>query len=364
VVRGRWPIPVLAILLATSSRADEPDEALPVVCDEGGCAVLTFEEHARRLARGSPGAAADKAGWAPLATLEFVITTIAEKQPVEPDVAAPPHPNAPSLTTDELLRLLTGAPRAQDGAELRGPKTDVDRDAADATMRPALNAGAAPATDLDQRLPDDRGFLDVVLVGHSDAYHCTGIMVAPDAVLTAGHCLPATEIAVAYRTDARFAHVHTTGAVRHPDLDAAVLRLEHPLPLAVRARRHAPDDDAPIGALRMVGFGVDDVRHPSSFGVKRRVDATVTGWGCDRSRARSAGCRPDAELLLTAVGGGDTCFGDSGGPVLEAHDGAYRLVAITSRPTASGASLCGHGGIYVRVDVLDAWLNSNLEPHR
>jgi Trypsin len=210
-------------------------------------------------------------------------------------------------------------------------------------------------------LPDDRSFLDVVAVGDASTFHCTGIAITAEAVLTAAHCAPATRVALAVRTTEvlRIARVGRT--VMHPAIDVALLHLETALPVTPRQRRHAQDAQPPAGVLRAVGFGVDDPQSASGFGIKRRADVMVSSWGCDAGRQLSAGCLPAAEMVIAAIGGRDTCWGDSGGPVLEPFDSTWRLIAITSRPTLHAGSECGRGGIYIRVDAIDAWLNQALE---
>ncbi len=318
---------------------DPPVPPPPPACSDAGCTNLSYEEFARRN-RGEIGSTGWEAldpnlEWVPIAGGSDIELMSAYKERVEDD--------GPPLGVDVTdLRQIV---EPDDAARIRATGGQL------VEPEPALTAAN----------PDDVGFADVVLVGSDRRYHCTGVLVAVDAVLTAAHCVPANQIAIGHRLGAMVAHVGIRSVDRHPFYDAALLHLARSVPLPIRPRRgvHPP----PEGVVRMIGFGVDDARHPTSFGVKRRVDATANGWGCDLARSRVTGCRANAELVLTAVGGGDTCYGDSGGPVLELVDGVYRLIAITSRPTASGGASCGRGGIYVRVDVLEPWLTSHLKDH-
>lgn len=328
------------------SRADEPPPT-SITCDATGCGGVRYDDLFRRGLASPPS---DR--WAPIGDdLGFKATS----QPVEGDRAAE------AARLRELLERLE-----RDGDGLQDVELDGDgmppRLGGPSTA-PVIVAEPAVAARGERRpvVPDDREFLDVVLVGGERGFHCTGLLVAPTAVLTAAHCAPAAVVGFGHRATRLFARVTVASVTPHPTLDVALLRLDRAVPLPIRARRRAIDDAAPAAMVRLVGFGVDDVRHPTSFGVKRRADVHASGWGCDRGRARSARCRPGAELLLTAVGGTDTCRGDSGGPVLEPTVDGFRLLAITSRSTASGGATCGRGGIYVRADVIDPWLTSLLE---
>ncbi|MGN6106189.1 MAG: S1 family peptidase [Kofleriaceae bacterium] len=197
-------------------------------------------------------------------------------------------------------------------------------------------------------------FDEVVLVGGA-GYRCSGVLIGPRHVLTAGHCLPATRVGFGHAMDGATAiAVETT--TRHPSADVAVLRLVAPVAIPVRARRRDPRAAPPLGVVRAIGFGVSDPRALTGFGRKRRIDVAIDGWGCTPGRAGELGCVPERELLLRGGRGNDTCLGDSGGPLYEQTSAGWRLVGITSRGTRPRKLLCGEGGVYARVDVLDAWI--------
>ena len=207
-------------------------------------------------------------------------------------------------------------------------------------------------------------------VGSDSHWGCTGTLITPTVVLTAGHCASvATRVYVGGDVTRPGLVVNVKKRVRHPKYhvgkhnDLLVLILATPVqgvdprPLA----RKTVIDKAGDG--RAVGFGATDASGTFGYGVKRLVDVPIasnecrgksgghddhTAYGCDVGLEVVAG-RP----LLAQ----DSCNGDSGGPfyILDGH--TWRLAGVTSRATDSAVHNCGDGGIYVRVDRYRAWID-------
>jgi hypothetical protein len=208
---------------------------------------------------------------------------------------------------------------------------------------------------LDEAGADEDVFADVVLVGGDESYFCTGVVVDRLHVLTAAHCAHGTR--VGFGADARTSTAVRVAARRvHPRLDVAVLTLARPAHVDLHARRSHADREPPLGAIRIMGFGVRDRMRLTGFGTKRMVDVGVDGWGCTPARATATGCRPGDEMIVRGGDGNDTCLGDSGGPVFELADRRWRLLAITSRGMRPRKVICGEGGIYMRIDRISEWL--------
>lgn len=205
-------------------------------------------------------------------------------------------------------------------------------------------------------------FDDVVAVGTKKKWHCSGVLITENVVLTAKHCLPAARIFVGQNIYEHGLVVKIKKAVSHPNkkVDAALLYLEKDLPYKRLFIRKAEDDSPIQGVLRLAGFGAIDSKGRYLFGIKHFTDVPATGWDGYKRYALAWGFNPASEMALKASGGRDTCDGDSGGPVYEiipTHYGcAWRLVAITSRPIGGSKVRCGHGGIYTKVNSLGDWL--------
>jgi secreted trypsin-like serine protease len=247
-------------------------------------------------------------------------------------MAVPPQPGGESIWTDE--RFL---------ANFRGMVRDRQR-----------IVGGTPTS----------GYPDCVAVGDGDRWCCSGTLVAPNLVVTAGHCDDAgcssrvlfgedTDPAGAGRVvEVAEAHVHPDyvqdGA---SDLTALVLSesVDDVPPRGIAARETL--DGASV--IRLVGFGNVDVFASQGYGVKRVVDVPLA----------SSDARFGADPALEFVAGQpfldrDSCTGDSGGPAYVAADGGWLLAGATSRATSSSIRPCGDGGIYERMHAFESWLHS------
>ncbi|HVI27750.1 trypsin-like serine protease [Hansschlegelia sp.] len=188
--------------------------------------------------------------------------------------------------------------------------------------------------------------------GRAQVTECSGVLIAPDLVLTAGHCLdlisaPAQVAAFAYQGERPIPRPLAVAAfARHPDhvvgwrarpggpetrqseiaADLALLRLAAPLAGAAPARLGPPPQaGAPEGTLAGTGAAAPGGRS----GLKKRLALSAirlsTGTGA---------------RIAFATSRGTVCGGDSGGPVAApAADGAHVwAVAVAVLRPASG---CG-----------------------
>jgi endonuclease G len=187
---------------------------------------------------------------------------------------------------------------------------------------------------------------------------CTGVLVAPDVVLTAGHCnSAATHVSVGLvDLGAVEGRTRVVAKEAHPSwlttLDVAVLLLAEPVDLAPAALAPTPADGDPV---HIVGWGATDAQgdvYPDTL-----MAAAATVWDADCSQP-DQGCMPAVQPGGELVAGGegvDSCSGDSGGPLYAGTPDAPLLVGITSRGVDSDGPPCGDGGIYVRADAAMAW---------
>ncbi len=215
-------------------------------------------------------------------------------------------------------------------------------------------------------------FPDCVAVGSATNWCCSGTLVAPNVVVTAGHCAAGCAKRVFVGPDVNKAGdvMRVSKAVRHSDYgkggrhnDLTVLILERD----VDSAKATPREIAPAGVIdktfyvRVAGFGNTDVMSTRGYGIRRMVDVPIATADCARNPGAHPGYGCDEGLELVAGApflDKDSCNGDSGGPAYVLYEGAWYLAGATSRPTAGSSRPCGDGGIYVRLDEYSDWIRS------
>ncbi len=184
---------------------------------------------------------------------------------------------------------------------------------------------------------------------------CSGVAVAEDAVLTAGHCVQAfayKSVLVVSKQGRRLLRIrerilNAEFRPNEPETDYALIRTAEPL--GVSALPLASSTPTAGQDLRVVGFGVDGVPARSSTGAgeERR-------WGT--SRVQSI-----AERSFVAGGESQPCIGDSGAPALLRWPDGHAAIAGLC---VSGSPRCTGGARFLRADLLAAFLRANLASSR
>jgi trypsin len=206
-------------------------------------------------------------------------------------------------------------------------------------------------------------YRDCVAIGTADDWCCTGTLVAPNVVVTAGHCYPVCVERVFVGDNVEQLEAGTVievaDAVRHPEYDTP--NLTHDLTVLILANdaevtpRPIADEDALEAAqtVRLAGYGNTDVDSSGGYGIRRMVDVPLASndpkYGADAETEFVAG----APFLDR-----DSCNGDSGGPAYVLSGDHWHLVGATSRATESSVRRCGDGGIYTRVASFGEWITS------
>ncbi len=200
----------------------------------------------------------------------------------------------------------------------------------------------------------DTGDLAVVALTVKGATLCTGALIGPHVVLSAGHCVGDTAVFGSTVSTAT-QKVAVSKIVKHPkytgmgqDYDVAVFLLDEDVtavdPLLVNTTRVLSDAD--VGTdVRHVGFGVTVENTPLGIGTKNKITYPIT--------------KVEPIKLWSGGNGKQTCIFDSGGPVLMHIDGVEQIVAVVS----DGPN-CHDPGYDDRVDApeIAAWIAQYLPP--
>jgi transmembrane serine protease 9 len=193
---------------------------------------------------------------------------------------------------------------------------------------------------------------------------CSGTLIAPTAVLTAGHCLafdPVQVVAVVFPTATTRADYVASAFAAHPRFslarvplaDLGIVRLATPVagvvPLPLVSRSPPPRTRGTI-----VGYGDDGL---GSIGIKRI--GTVQLRRCPRGlRVQGSVVRLGKALCWRpSFNTSDTCSGDSGGPLLV--DGG--VAGVTSGGV--GATACpGQLSFDTNVTRYRGWIAAMVGP--
>ena len=199
---------------------------------------------------------------------------------------------------------------------------------------------------------------------------CSGTLIAPDVVLTAGHCVGGMTTVIANtldynsQTTGQRATIksHTAYPNWETQYDVSVIVLNTPI-TGVTPRPVATTDCTMTSfgskpSVQLVGFGAIDVAAMGNNTKLYEVTVPVTdAVGTTAGLGFKPGIAPGGEF---SAGDGvkDSCNGDSGGPVYLTTPRGPVLIGAVSRAYDTATQACGQGGIYVRADKVLAWIET------
>ena len=207
---------------------------------------------------------------------------------------------------------------------------------------------------------------DVVGVLGTQA-RCTGTLIAPDVVLTAGHCIdidPRWVVLGSLDIAAPVDKIAVKWAKAYPrwedKLDVGVIMLAHAARPAPRKIATACFANAALrtgATLEVVGYGLTTADATDRNSELRTATLPVIDAFCTDAPGCNIAARPNGEIAAGGRGV-DSCFGDSGGPAYLAGADGPVLVGVVSRGLDVPGAPCGNGGIYTRADKAVDWIES------
>lgn len=198
-------------------------------------------------------------------------------------------------------------------------------------------------------------------LGGSRRWFCTGVLVHPRIVLTAGHCTDQINLVALNcfnQNQLQGAEIVRVKPFIHKQFnrinDIAVLVLQTAANTAP-VRIATTQEMSEATSTTLVGFGNNNILSTVGFGIKREVEVPINfirrTLTDDLNNAEfQFGFESDVEFVAGGQGF-DSCNGDSGGPAYIGVNGVRKVAGLTSRGFDFSTNPCGDGGIYTRVDV-------------
>ena len=263
--------------------------------------------------------------------------------------------------------------------------------AVDAALTPVVVGGV----DADTRIiggseaVEDRPSYAVMMLG-ADGSMCGGSLIARDVVLTAAHCMRATDYAVLGEHDIEVLNdgdgevFAVREVILHPDFSQMLMSIDNDFMLVFLEGASAADDVITVKlnsdpslpsvgqSVTVMGWGDTDISDDFDEETQHDVETStvlmnvdvsiISNEECDASEGYIDGTyatysgRITENMLCATSDGSDSCQGDSGGPMVIKGDDGPADVQVGVVSWAYGCAIDQFPGVYARVSRAYDWI--------
>jgi len=253
-----------------------------------------------------------------------------------------------------LLLAVPAVAFAEDGGKTTQPHATAD------TNKAVIGGAVAPAG----KWPDCAAIM------YSGQQECTGTLIAPNVVMTAGHCViggPAPDHVLVGAPNLTRPQegemLAVMKAIEYPSsqtsIDVGILLLSQSATKVTPRTIGSGWERFEIknaDSVQIAGWGATDKQAMVYPDDQMEATTTITDFNCTTSLGCNTLAKPDGEMGVGGMGI-DTCPGDSGGPVYLTTDAGTFVIGVTSRSYDNATVACSEGGIYERPDKIVDWID-------
>ena len=218
-------------------------------------------------------------------------------------------------------------------------------------------------------LSGDRSVLALRASGSLAEMECTAVLVAPDAVVTAAHCVHSRWVGSSVKVSVTGKdRVGSTGWIKayapiiHPEFDAQHVNAGHDIAVVILRSNYTGAPPAWLTAWTLPDAWSDEAARtlePTTLrvvGYGTTTDNPTAATGRRRERMVPLTDLTDEYLVAGNGGDGQQCHGDSGGPTFLGYYGRWSVVSIASHVYGD----CQTGNWGTRIDANYDFLLSAL----